>query len=84
MNNSFNILDDTYVILYKKGVYKQAKVFVRNNLLYAEYGSGYILLCRTGTSIPTVAIKGFCFGFNPDTNNLGQYIHQKVKGFVAT
>lgn len=52
----FHIVDDAAVILRAKGVYRQAKVYVRMGELYAGWGSGFIGLRREkGTTLPNVS-----------------------------
>ena len=51
----FHQIDDAFVILYSRGVYKQAKVYQRNGDLYAGYGSGFVRLSTGGTSVPNIS-----------------------------
>lgn len=52
----FHIIDDAAVILRTKGVYRQAKVFVRAGGIYAAHGVGFIRLYKGGgTGLPTVS-----------------------------
>lgn len=52
----FHILNDQFVILRNKGVFKQGKVFRRGTKLYTNYGSGFISLMRSGgTSVPNIS-----------------------------
>lgn len=56
----FHQVDDVQVILYRKGVYTQAKVYSRliegRRYLYAAIGNGFVrLLGATGTSSPYVS-----------------------------
>lgn len=64
----FYLVEGAVVITRSKGVFKQAKVYERNGLLYAQHGGGFIRLNRTGTSNPNVFIDGLevpdGFGFN--------------------
>lgn len=51
----FHIIEDAQCILRSKGVYRQAKVYERNDKRYAAYGAGYIELRKKGyTSHPDV------------------------------
>lgn len=52
----FHQIDDGAVILRSKGVYRQAKLFRRDDTLYAGYGGGFIKLYPGGgTSVPSVS-----------------------------
>lgn len=51
----FHLVDEAAVILQSKGVYRQVKVFRRENGLYAAHGSGFVRLYENhGTSHPTL------------------------------
>lgn len=50
----FNVIPDEYVIIRSKGVFRQSKLYVRDNRIYAGHGSGFIRLTKNGTSVPTV------------------------------
>lgn len=51
----FHQIDDAFVILYSRGVYRQAKVFQRGGDIYAGYGSGFVRLSTGGTSVPNIS-----------------------------
>lgn len=51
----FHQIDDAFVILYSRGVYKQAKVYQRDGDLYAGHGSGFVRLSTSGTSVPHIS-----------------------------
>lgn len=54
--NRFHIIDDAAVILRSRGVYRQAKVFVRGDGLFAGHGGGFVrLYTNGGTSVPTLS-----------------------------
>lgn len=54
--NLFHILDDTFVIIRSRGVYRQAKVYVRGSDVFAGWGGGFVRLCGNGgTSHPNVS-----------------------------
>lgn len=55
MSTLFTIVDDAHVILRRKGVYRQAKLYLRNGCLYAAWGSAFIGLRQNGTTLPDVA-----------------------------
>ena len=51
----FHIVEDAAVILRSRGVYKQAKVFLRGNGVYAGVGGGFVRLYANGiTGSPTL------------------------------
>lgn len=68
----FHVIDDAVVILRNKGIYKQAKVYQRNDRLYAAYGSGYIGLSQSGTSVPNVSVDELALGFEASKDPLGR------------
>ena len=56
----FHVIDDAFVILRSKGVYRQAKVYSHKEgtqaALYAGYGGGFIgLRANGGTTKPDVS-----------------------------
>lgn len=53
----FHVIDDAAVILRgKRGLYRQAKVYARGDLVFAGYGGGFIRLTKGGfTSNPDVS-----------------------------
>lgn len=52
----FHIVEDAAVILRSRGVYKQAKVFLRGNGVYAGTAGGYVrLYAGGGTGMPSVS-----------------------------
>ena len=58
MGDLFHIIDDAQVILRSKGVFRQAKVYRREDRLYAGWGSGFIRLGgRDATSCPNVSYE---------------------------
>ena len=51
----FHIIEDCFVILRSRGVYRQAKVYRRGTSLFAGWGGGFVRLCGSGgTSSPNV------------------------------
>jgi hypothetical protein len=51
----FHIIEDAQVILYSRGVYKQAKLYLRAGQVYAAWGGGYIrMLGGRNTTKPDV------------------------------
>ena len=56
MDDLFHVIEDAQIILKAKGVYKQVKLYQRGGRLYAGWGSGFIVLMKSGgTSHPTVS-----------------------------
>lgn len=58
----FHIIDDSFVIYRKNGVYKQEQVYERNGYLYTKQGNGFSRLCETwegklGTTYPNTIIE---------------------------
>lgn len=52
----FHIIDDACVILRSRGVFKQAKVYRRDGVLYAGHAGGFITLRKNGgTSVPSIS-----------------------------
>lgn len=55
----FHVLDEVFVITRNKGVFRQCKVFVRGDHVYAAHGAGFVrLMGHGGTSIPTMVWDG--------------------------
>lgn len=55
----FHILEEAHVILFRSGVYRQAKVYHRGEDLYANYGGGFVKLHGSGgTSVPKCCYLG--------------------------
>ena len=54
----FHLIEGAVAITRSKGVFKQAKVYKRNGLIYIQHGGGFIRANRTGTSHPNVYIDG--------------------------
>ena len=46
----FHVIEDAFVIVRRRGVFRQAKVFARGDKIYAGYGSGFVRLFASGTS----------------------------------
>lgn len=72
----FHRLDDAYVILQKHGVYTQAAVYRRGDVLYAKHGSGYVRLAAHGTSVPHLMVDGWDLPLN--------YSVHPSKGWLVT
>ena len=70
----FAIVEDGYVVLRQRGVFRPAKVYVRNRYLYANHGSGFIRLCHheNGTSVPDISHEELTLPFTPARDNIGR------------
>lgn len=56
----FNVVEGAAVVLVSRGVYRQAKVFLRDGEVYAGWGSGFVRLTADGgTTVPTVSWREF-------------------------
>lgn len=63
----FHIIDDAFVILRSKGVFRQAKLYRRGQHIYAGHGSGFVrILPRSGTSNPNVGWVDIPDIYNPN------------------
>lgn len=52
----FHVVDEAAVILRSRGVYRQAKVFLRGEGVYAAHGGGFVRLYKGGgTSVPALS-----------------------------
>ena len=51
----FTVIEEAFVLVSRKGVYRQAKVYRRGDKLYAGHGAGLVRLCAHGTTtVPDV------------------------------
>jgi hypothetical protein len=71
----FHIIEEAAVILRTKGVWKQAKVYIRGQAIYAGAGGGFVRLYKGGgTSTPNVSWDDIDLngvgpeGLTPDTH----------------
>jgi hypothetical protein len=56
MMERFHIVEDAAVILRTKGVFRQAKVYLRGRDVYASAGGGYVRLYKGGgTGAPNIS-----------------------------
>ena len=56
----FHVVDDAFVILRTRGVYKQAKLYLKGNDYYAGVAGGYVRILRyNATSNPNVSVVEF-------------------------
>lgn len=52
----FHVINDAAIILRKKGVYRQVKVYRRGRELFAAHGAGFIgLRANGGTTVPHIS-----------------------------
>lgn len=52
----FHIIEDAAVIVRKRGIFRQAKVYHRGNGIYASYYGGYVrLYANGGTGMPDLS-----------------------------
>lgn len=70
----FTIIEESYIVLRKGGVFRQSKVYVRNGYLYAGYGSGFVMLSRheQGTSVPKMTYEDLTIPFQPAKDQIGR------------
>lgn len=52
MSNSilFTVIDDQIVVRTTSGIYKQAKIAIRNSYAFAQIGGGFVQLYANGTT----------------------------------
>jgi len=51
----FHVIDDCFVVVRERGVFRQAKVYRRGKHVYAGVGSGFVrLMHQGGTSRPNM------------------------------
>jgi hypothetical protein len=56
----FHVIEDLQIVLRRKGVYRQCKVYHRDGRLYAAWhASGFVALMTSGTSHPDVSWEGW-------------------------
>lgn len=70
----FTIIEESYIVLRKGGVFRPGKVFVRNGFLYAGHGSGFVSLNKyeKGTSVPKMTYEDLTLPFDPVADGLGR------------
>lgn len=58
--NLFHLMPDSFAVLVsKRGVYRQAKLYRRGDEVFAGHGGGFIRICANGgTSMPDVRWDG--------------------------
>lgn len=67
----FRVIEDAQIILRNRGVYKQVKLYDRGGRLYAQWGSGFIVLLASGnTSHPNVVWE-----------DMPEWVNYRVTGF---
>ena len=72
----FVIVEESHIVLREKGVYRQGKVYLRNNGLYAGWGTGFIRLLKhdNGTSKPNVTYDELVLPFTPSADQIGRLL----------
>lgn len=70
----FTLIEDGYVVLRRRGVFKPAKLYLRNGHIYAGYAGGFIRLLKHegGTSCPDVLYDDLHLPFTPTSDALGR------------
>lgn len=70
----FALIEDGHVVLCKGGVFRPAKVYVRNKYLYAGYAGGFIRLGKhdRGTSAKDVLYEELFLPFTPTADSIGR------------
>lgn len=54
----FYIVPDAFIVLRRKGVYRQAQIYHRAGRVYAKFGGGFVRLMREGTTVPDLMWEG--------------------------
>lgn len=76
----FHIIPEAQAIIRTGGIYRQVKVYRRrtknedNDRIYVAYGSGYVYLCRQGTSVPKLHWEEIDLPFKEEYNSLGRMV----------
>ena len=67
-------VEEAFIILVRKGSFKQTEVYSRKGYLYARHGSGFIRLQKheKGTSCPNVYYDDIYLPFEPEYDNIGR------------
>lgn len=70
----FALVEDGYLVLRKDGVFRPAKVYVRNQYLYAGYGGGFVKLSKHdgGTSVPKLTYEDLSLPFPITADAIGR------------
>lgn len=71
----FALIEDGYLVLRKDGVFRPAKIYVRNQYLYAGYGGGFVKLSKHdgGTSVPKLTYEDLTIpSFKPVADSIGR------------
>lgn len=70
----FTVIEESYIVLRLGGVFRPAKVFVRKGYLYANHGSGFVMLSKheNGTSVPRMTYEDLTVPFTPVSDHLGR------------
>lgn len=70
----FAIIEEGYVVLRKRGIFRQAKVYIRNGYIYAGHGGGFVQLSKhdKGTSVPDLTYEDLFLPFQPTNDVIGR------------
>ncbi len=70
----FALIEDGYVVLRKGGIFRPAKVYVRNHYIFAGYGGGFVRLGKSdgATSCPGILYEDLVLPFTPTTDEIGR------------
>lgn len=73
----FALIEDSYVLLRKGGVFRPAKVYVRNGFLYANHGGGFVRLSKNdgATSCRDLLYEDLSLPFTPEADQIGRLKH---------
>lgn len=73
----FALVEDGYVLLRKGGVFKPAKIYLRNGYIYANWGGGFVRLSKNegATSCRDLLYEDLVLPFTPTTDSIGRLRH---------
>lgn len=73
----FALVEDGYVLLRKGGVFKPAKIYLRNGYIYANWGGGFVRLSKNDgvTSCRDLLYEDLFLPFTPTTDSIGRLRH---------
>lgn len=73
-NDLFALIEDGYVLLRKGGVFRPAKVYLRNGFIYANHGGGFVRLSKNegATSCKDLLYEDLTLPFEPQADSIGR------------
>lgn len=76
----FTIVEEGYVVLRKGGIFRPAKIYLRDQYVFAGYGGGFIRLGKNdgSTSVPQVTYEDLFVPFDLDADPVGRLIAKHV------